>query len=287
MVADVVDIVDAKFDKYFSIEYTLSILIGMDSFFYFIEDQMSNALVLKQIRYQYANPYPTLQQKELELQRILMSEKLLQLPYSQVYICYSTSNFTLIPEEIYSKHHNDAYLRQVTRVYDTQTVGAYHLKVLQIHIVYSVDTVILDVVKSYFPGAKHMHIAAPLIMQSFEQCKRTDGHQMCLHVGSGIMGLLLFDKENLKLVNTFPYKSDLDFMYYTLMVYDQFNLDPKKVPVYVTGRSNKKTSIYDQMSKYIHKIEFLQPPSFYLYSSSFEDVDMHYYSDLLSMKLCV
>jgi len=84
LVADVVDIVDAKFDKYFSIEYTLSILIGMDSFFYFIEDQMSNALVLKQIRYQYANPYPTLQQKELELQRILMSEKLLQLPYSQV-----------------------------------------------------------------------------------------------------------------------------------------------------------------------------------------------------------
>ena len=58
----------------------------MDSFFYFIEDNESNALALKQIRYAYATPKPTQQQKELELQRILMSEKLLQLPYNQVHI---------------------------------------------------------------------------------------------------------------------------------------------------------------------------------------------------------
>ena len=287
MVADTVDIVDPKFDKYFSIEYTLSILIGMDSFFYFIEDEVSNSLVLKQIRYQYSIPNPTLQQKELELQRILMTEKLLQLPYAQVNICYSTSNFTLIPDEIYSKHHNEEYLRQVTRVNDTQTVAAYKLKMLDLHVVYSIDKVVEDIVKSYFPGAKHMHIVAPLIMQSYEQCKKKDGKQVCLHVGNGIMGLILFDKDKLKLVNTFPYKSDLDFMYYTLMVYDQFKLDPKEVPVYVTGRSNKKTSTYDQMSKYVRQIEFVQPPSYYQYSTSFEHVDLHFYSDLLSMKLCV
>lgn len=287
MVADTVDIVDPKFDKYFSIEYTLSILIGMDSFFYFVEDQLSNALVLKQIRYQYTILDPTLQQKELELQRILMTEKLLQLPYSKVNICYSTSNFTLIPEEIYSKHHNDAYLRQVTRVNDSQTVAAFKLNALDLHVVYSVDTVVVDIVKSYFPGARHMHIVAPLIMQSYEQCKKKDGQQLCLHVGNGIMGLILFDKIKLKLVNTFPFKSDLDFMYYTLMVYDQFNLDPKEVPVYVTGRSNKKTSTYDQMSKYVRHIDFIHPPSYYLYSTSFEHVDLHFYSDLLSMRLCV
>jgi hypothetical protein len=287
LVADTVDIVDPKFDKYFSIEYTLSILIGMDSFFYFIEDSLSNALVLKQIRYQYTDPKPSLQQKELELQRILMTENLLQLPYAQVNICYSTSNFTLIPDEIYSKHQNEAYLRQVTRVNDTQAVAVYYLKMLNLHIVYSVDKVVVDIVKSYFPGGSHMHIVAPLIMQSHEQCRKKDGLQLCLHVGNGIMGLILFDGGHMKLVNTFPYKSDLDFMYYTLMVYDQFNLDPKEVPVYITGRSNKKTSTYDQMSKYVRHIEVVRPPSYYQYSTSFEHVDLHFYSDLLSMKLCV
>jgi len=104
LVAGNVDIVDPKFDKYFSIEYTLSILIGMDSFFYFIEDNESNALVLKQINYNFTSRKPTQQDIELMLQKILMTEKFLQLPYSKVFICYSSTKFTIVPEELYNKH---------------------------------------------------------------------------------------------------------------------------------------------------------------------------------------
>jgi len=287
LVAGNVDIVDPKFDNYFSIEYTLSILIGMDSFFYFIEDGESNALVLKQIRYAYPSSTPTQQQKELELQRILMTEKLLQLPYAQVYICYSSTNFTLIPDELFYKHEIDTYLRQVTRVNEAQAVGAYQLEKLNMNLVYSVDKVVQDVVKSYFPGSKHLHIVAPLIMQSHQYCHNREGEKVCLHIGNGIMGVILFEGADLKLVNTYPYQTDMDFMYHTLMVYEQFELDPKKVPILISGRTSKKTAIYDQLSKYLNKLEIVKPPSYYQYSSAFEDVDFHFYQDLLSMKLCV
>ncbi len=287
MVAGTVDIVDPKFDNYFSIEYTLSILIGMDSFFYFIEDSESNALALKQIRYAFPSPTPTQQEKELELQRILMTEKLLQLPYAQVYICYSSTNFTLVPDELFYKHEIDTYLRQVTRVDDTQTVGSFQINKLNLNLVYSVDKVVQDVVKSYFPGSKHLHIVAPLVMQSYQQCQSRVGEVVCLHIGNGIMGAVLLDGADLKLVNTYPYQTEMDFMYHTLMIYEQFGLNPKEVPVLISGRTSKKTSIYDQLSKYINKLEIIKPPSYYQYSSVFENVDFHFYQDLLSMKLCV
>lgn len=286
MVKGTVDIVDPQFDEYYSIEYTLSILVGMDSFFYFIEDQEANALVLKQIDYSYKSK-PTAQQKELELQRILMTEEMLQLPFAQVYICYSTTNFTLIPDELFNKHRLEEYLRQVTRVNDSQSIDSYPLGKLNLQVVYSVDNVVKDVVKSYFPGSKHLHIIAPLIMQAYHECQHKEGKYVFVHVGNGIMGVVLFNGTQLELVNTFPFQSDLDFMYHTLLIYDEFKLDQREVPILISGRAHKRTSTYDQLSKYIGKISFIHPPSHYQYSNIFEDVDFHFYRDLLSIKLCV
>jgi len=145
----------------------------------------------------------------------------------------------------------------------------------------------MDVTKSYFPGATHLHIVSPLIMQSYQHAQHHDEPQVFIHVGNGIMGIVLFKNSKLQLVNTFQYKSELDFMYYTLLVYEQFELDPETVPVLISGRAKKKTSTYEQLSKYVRNIQFIQAPSYYHYSSEFQNVDFHFYRDLLSMKLCV
>jgi len=286
LVANTVDIIDTTFDKYFSIEYTLSILIGMDSFFYFIEDAHSNALVLKHIRFDLDKDN-SLQGKDVALQKILMTEKFLQLPYAHVNICYAGNNFTIVPEEIFNKHHLKSYLSQVTRIQDDHAVAMCRLNNLDSTIVYSVEKVVMDVAKSYFPGARHLHIISPLIMQAFQHTQNHTGHQVFIHVGNGILGMILFKGNALILANTYRFESNQDFLYQALSIYDQFKLDPETVPLILTGRVQKKSELYELMQTYIRKIEFKQSPSYYHYGPTFQDVNFHYYHDLLSIKLCV
>jgi len=286
LVAHTVDIIDASFDKYFSTEYTLSILIGMDSFFYFIEDIHANALVLKHIPFD-KDIDDALGGKDLALQKVLMTEKFLQLPYAKVNICYSSTKFTIVPEEIFNKHHLKSYLSQVTRVQDDQTISMCRLSKLDATIVYSVEKTVMDVAKSYFPGAMHLHIISPLIMQAHQYVRNHKGHQVFIHVGNGILGIVLFKGASLQLANTFCYETNQDFLYHTLLIYDQFKLNSETVPVILTGRVQKKSELYELLQTYIRNIQFKQSPSYYHYGPSFQDVNFHFYQDLLSIKLCV
>ena len=260
-------------------------LIGMDSFFYFIEDKESNALVLKKIPYR--DEVNALQQnKEEILKQILMQEKMLQLPYAAVSICYAGSRFTIVPDEVYSKHQLKDYLAQVTRIGSKDEVAVCSLPPLDSQIVYSIDKVILDITKSYFPGAKHLHIIAPLLMQACQQAKGHKGYQVFVHAGTSIMGIFLFKQEKLLFANTFTFSTEQDFLYHVLLVFDQFDLDTESVPLMMTGRIQKKSSQYEKVEKYIRHIHILHSPSYYQYSPAFQDANFHYYHDLLSMRLC-
>ncbi len=283
MVDHTVNIIDSKFDKYFSIEYKLSILIGKDSFFYFIEDMESNALVLKQIQYESETAVST---KEEALKQILMQEKYLQLPYSEVSICYSGAKFTIVPEEVFSKHMLNSYLTQVTRLAKNEEVTWSRLPSQNSTVVYSIDKVILDVAKSYFPGAKHMHIISPLLTHAYEHAKSQPGYQVFVHTGISIMGILLFKGKELQFANTFQYGSDNDYLYHVLSVYEEFKLDGEKIPLMLTGRIQKKSAIYEKVEKYVKHIHIVHSPSYYQYGSAFQNVSFHYYHDLLSMRLC-
>jgi len=284
LVDHTVDIVDSKFDKNFSIEYKLSILIGKDSFFYFIEDLESNALVLKQIQYEQEGHESD--GKEQVLKQILLQEKYLQLPYADVSICYSGPKFTIVPQEVFNKHQLKAYLTQVTRIGKNEAVSRCHLTTQDISIVYSIDKIILDIAKSYFPGAKHMHIMAPLLAQAFQHTTSQKGYQVFVHTGIGIMGIFLFESGDLQFANTFSYESENDFLYYVLLIYEEFGLQTEKIPLMWTGRIQKKSALYEKVEKYIKHLHILHSPSYYHYGPAFQNVRFHYYHDLLSMRLC-
>ena len=285
MVAQAIDIVDSKFDKYQSLEYKLSILIGMDSFFYLIEDLLANVLVIKQIEYNVEEKMGA-SQKELVLQRILMQEKLLQLPYANVAICYSSPRFTLVPNELFYKHQLQDYLEQVTRIRKKEEVAMCPVKKLDATLIYGIDKIELDVAKSYFPGAKHLHIIAPLLLYARQYAKAQKGYQVFAHVGKGIVGVLLYKQDNLKLVNTYTYKTEKDFLYHVLKIYEQFDLDPELIPTVLSGRIQKKSELYDQLNTYVRHLNILQSPSYYQYGPAFQDVNFHFYMDLLSISLC-
>ena len=215
-----------------------------------------------------------------------MQEKMLQLPYAGVSICYSGSNFTIVPDEVYSKHQLKNYLTQVTRIGKSNEVSVCSLKTLAAHIVYSVDKMTLDIAKSYFPGAKHMHIISPLLTHAYEHAKSQPGYQVFVHTGISIMGILLFKGKELQFANTFQYGSDNDYLYHVLSVYEEFKLDGEKIPLMLTGRIQKKSAIYEKVEKYVKHIHIVHSPSYYQYGSAFQNVSFHYYHDLLSMRLC-
>jgi len=284
LVDHTVNIIDSKFDKHFSIEYKLSILIGMDSFFYFIEDMESNALVLKQIQYQSEGDISD--GKEQVLKQILLQEKYLQLPYAEVSICYSSPKFTIVPQEVFNKHQLDAYLTQVTRISKQEAVSVCRLAVQDANIVYSIDKIVLDIAKSYFPGAKHMHVIAPLLTHAYQYTTGQRGYKVFVHTGIGIMGIFLFKWGDLQFANTFSYETENDFLYYVLLIYEEFGLDTEKIPLLWTGRIQKKSALYEKVKKYVKHLHIVHSPSYYHYGPAFQNVNFHYYHDLLSMRLC-
>ena len=108
----------------------------------------------------------------------------------------------------------------------------------------------------------------------------------CVYINFNLnsFSLTIFENKELKLQNSFNYKSAEDVLYYVLFCMEQLNLSTIKTPVVLFGNIDYNDKIYELMFNYIKDI-------------SFGDIDKnirlnlkkdrHKYFSLVSQILCV
>ena len=279
-----IDIQEDNFNKKSTSSYDLSILLGMDSFVYFIGDVQRNVLAYK--TYVFEEKEKDFSKLKAPLQAVLLNDKLLKLPYRKIKLSLLHPISTLIPNALYDENQKVAYLDKLTKLSDDDIIKVDELADLEMKNVYLVNKDITKLIRSYFPNAKFFHSTSALLLGLKKYVQHTNGQMIFGNVRDKTIQIIYFDGNNLVFSNRFEFHSAKDFIYYVMNVYDQFNLKPETVPFVISGEVVAESEIYHLLYRYIRNLKMIKLPGAYQFGTQMKGHNQHFYFDLLSLDLC-
>ncbi len=278
------EIVENNFVKKYTDTYDLSILVGMDRFSFLVSDPQQNILLLRS--HPFLPEVKNLGQLSNQLKEIYINDDLLKQSYGSVRIGLVNQKNTLIPSDLFVADQKEVYLKNMLPALKEDTVFADDLRPLGMVNVYAANTFFVDQLSGYFPNAKINHASASLILGHRKIAENRTGRQICLNVRQGLLQISLFDNKELLFYNSFLYESSQDFIYYVMLVFDQFKLKPEGNTVHISGQIIKDSEIYHLLFRYIRHLEMMPVPDYYKLGTKGKDIRDYQYFDLFSLKLC-
>ena len=91
----------------------------------------------------------------------------------------------------------------------------------------------------------------------------------------------------ISLYNSFYFKNESDFLYYTLNICHNLQFDPERDEIMIGGYVADDSSYVRQLKKYISNVQFLKPSPDFSYGNIFEKVQKHQFISLLNSYPCV
>ncbi len=278
------EIVENNFVKKYTDTYDLSILVGMDRFSFLVSDPQQNILLMRS--YAFVSGMSGLNQISDALKDIYINDELLKQPYRTVKLGILNQRNTLVPSDLFVAEKKEVYLKNVVADLENDTLNFDILKPLGMVNLYAANTDFINQIYGYFPNAKIHHAATSLILGHRKIAENRTGRQICLNVRQGLLQISLFDNKELLFYNSFIYQSSQDFIYYVMLVFDQFQLKPEGNTVHISGQIIQDSEIYHLLFRYIRHLEMMPVPDYYKFGKKRTEIEEYQYFDLFSLKLC-
>lgn len=272
---------ETSFDKQQTAQYKLSILLGMDSLFYAISSGNNELLVVKDIP---MSAFLDTATAVTEFNTICQQDQLLQSTYRQVKIGLFSPISTLVPQRLFDPTKMSSYLKTVTPIEEHQHISRDELPTMDLSNVYAVDNLWEEQLSQRFDKCKVYH-QNTLLLRSFQRLQRgKSGYALYAHVSKTFVQLYLYEGTSLLLSNIYNYKSPEDFVYYVLLIYDQFSLSPTELPVQLSGQLKKESTLYSLLYRYVKAVQFVRVDQLVEIGPNFRRATHpHQYFDLASL----
>ncbi len=276
-------VIEDSFSKKYTANYDLSILAGMDRFSFVISDQQSNLVALKSYAFYESQTDISLVAK---LREVHQQDELLKLPYNNIKVAVVNAANTFIPDRLYDDKSPEVYLENMVDQSMNSNIHIDNLDTLKAKNIFLVEEELEHQIHAFFPSASIHHALSPLILGLKNVAGHHSDRKVYVHVRNQLAHIILFEEEDMLFANTFNFKSEKDFIYFVMLVYDQFKLKPEVVPLYFSGFILEDSQIYHQLYRYIRYLNHLQRPVFYNYGRKMNSINEHFFYDLFSFKLC-
>ncbi|MFA5330426.1 MAG: DUF3822 family protein [Prolixibacteraceae bacterium] len=276
------NLIDNSFDLKLASEYHISIQLGLDGFSFCILDiRRSKYIVLRHIPLIVGKT----QFLSRKLETLFDQEENLHASFKSVTITYSTTKATLIPKE-YSK---DFYLNSLASftnelsrndVVSTDVIHGFNYQLM-----YSFPKELMILLNRKFTDFKFRHKSIPLISTAVTQ-QTESKNSLLINFEKKYIRMVAFKNQQIELYNSFYFKNETDFLYYTLNVWQNLQFDPEHDEVLIGGYVADDSSYIRQIKKYISTIHFLKPSDDFNYGNIFEKVQKHQFISLLNTYSC-
>lgn len=277
------DIVEYNFSTKSTLSYDLNILVGSDSLYFMINDAQLNVLSLKSYHFDHKKDKTQL----TIFKDVFFDDIMLKEPYRTTKIVFTTPHFTLIPTKFYNPEHHKTYFANIIDLpTDSIHYEADASKSATFNNVYIIDEGLTKFINSTFPLAKKYHIFTTLIQSCQKISELRQGHQVFANIRDGVVQLMFFDGKDLIYANAFPFVMPQDLIYYIMMVYEQFKLNPENIPLTISGMITQESDIFKYIYRYIRHVQFMPLPTYLRLGQEFTGIPQHFYFDVFSIKIC-
>lgn len=278
---------DDTFNVDYIARYNLSLQINFSLFRFCVTDTESNRCLLLE-DYQFesiSRPEQLIEQLEL----IYDDHHVLQAGFwRSIRLAVKNINFSLVPFSLFDEEYLKEYLNVNCMVHPEQREDIFYYKQQSTEAVniFSADKDVIGWFINRYPQKtlKVVHHTSPLIegiMSSGSQERA-----LFIHVENNFLTILVKKNKMLEFCNSFHFFSPEDFVYFTMFVFDQLELNPETTPVVLWGEINHDSPLYKQLYKYIRHVTFGNKPSSLYFGYHFDEIFDHRFFDLYSMHLC-
>jgi hypothetical protein len=274
---------DESFDIKLASDYHISIQIGLDGFSFCILDTRRNKYVV----YQHTPLIEgRLQFLSRKIETIFDQEEKLNTSFNSVSIIYSTNKATLIPKE-YSG--SSSFFKIASATNDTsrnEDIRTDNIPGSSYQLVYSYPKDIMTLLNRKYTDFKFCHKSIPLIVTAVDQCTEKK-HTLLINFEKKYIRMIALKDMEIALFNSFYFKNETDFLYYTLNIWQSLQFDPERDEILIGGFVADDSGYIRQLKKYIRNVRFLKPSADFNYGNLFEKAQKHQFVSLLNTYSCV
>lgn len=255
----ILEFVDERLTADKASQCALHLVMAADSVAMMAADEMGEIMALQS--WQATKPERNFDAIEWDVRRMLKDEPLLSMPYGQLHGVLFHRNTTLIPRRLFQHNALPSYFKLLLQAGEFQ----FHYDELTEFDAYLVSATPVKLAKmfaEFFPQQRLRHQAVPLL-RFFRTLARKTDHSILVHFRHQLAQICVFERQNLLFYNTFTFSTASDLLYYVLLAYDQFRLNPRDIPLDVAGNLLEDSELYRMLYRFIREIRFVEPDKHY------------------------
>ncbi|MFK7949455.1 MAG: DUF3822 family protein [Saprospiraceae bacterium] len=252
----------------------LFVLIGANRFSYFISTE-DKKVVIQESQVVDEKPLASVIKKDLSLNN----------KFGEVKVGFYSPYTTLVPDIIYKEKDATSYLENSFRIPHQHYLLTDNLSSLQCQNVFLAPIEIYNLFQNKFSNVKYFHVTTTLLVAWQEKATQLQTPSIYINVIGNQFQIGAFDKKRLLLSNTYEFKTAKDFIYFTLLTFDQLDLNVEKTPLFLSGEVMKASEIYNLLYRYIRDINFMERTPAFTFDAAFNQQANHFNFDLYSFHL--
>ncbi len=259
----------------------LSLLIGSGAFSFFIHDDRNRVRALKSWLIG-DDEEGSLQGRRLSLSRIVATQPLLGGRFVRSTVGIANEWVSLVPDRVFDEKNLPAYFKLLMESGEGHNFFAEKLAGQPVRLVWAVEKDMVFFCQNNFPGSLMRHVASGLL-ESWRALASPHGPEVFANVRGKSLQMAVFDRAELLLFNTFPYQTSADFLYYVMLAFEQFRLDPENTPLLLCGELVPDSEIWRTLYRFIRDVRFLPRPARLVQPNELLELPGHLHVDLLSV----
>lgn len=276
----VFDFINQGFSAESSAHCSLNLIVGTEGFSLLVTGKNDAVQALKSWNFPHTGR--DFKELESEIRTVFGSEKIFAYPFSQVHYAFFNLNATLVPRRLFDPENLPSYFKLLLRPAEFE-YRFDELPEFDCLLVYAAEPTVLNMCGQYFPAGKMSHLATSLL-KNWRPMAPANDYEVFLNLRNQAAQVAVFDRRNLLFYNAFRFEKASDLLYFTLLAYDQFRLNPEEIPLTVSGNLLEDSDIYRMLYRYLRTIRFAPLPEKMVLPEGFENLPQHFWFDLFSIE---
>ncbi|WP_108867249.1 DUF3822 family protein [Aquimarina aquimarini] len=202
--------------------------------------------------------------------------------FSTIEVIYQNDLYTIVPKPLFNKELLSDYLKFNTKVLEHDFIAYDELDPHNIVTVYIPYTNINNFFFENFGSFTYKHSSTILINSLLTQEKNSGEITVFANMSTASFDIIVINKGNLILSNTFRHQTKEDFLYYLMYTAEQLQLNPEEFRLVFLGNITKNSEYYNIAYTYIRNVSFGNHQITPHFSSHIPPLEAHQHFVLLS-----
>lgn len=202
--------------------------------------------------------------------------------YKQVNVLWVSSQYALVPLEMYEEKEKDQYLSFAFSSPEKQVLNNL-LKEEKAELVFGINEEVYEFCSRSLLNPCFIHSITPLLILWKKQSKLCLSQQMYVMLRQKSIDIACFSREKLLFVNSFEAEQMEDILYYILYVWRQTGMEQEVDQLHIFGEPSLRNHVTNTLRTYLRQVSPMEIPSeAYLLGAEVAQAPI----DLISLSVC-